>query len=85
MRWVFICRTVEIRSLSRYVTKTLESDRFVDLEVGKLWLCNFQADICTLDIFPNKNERPLRMVRVQINAQAVTMLSLISGNVFALS
>ena len=34
------------------------------------------------NLFPDKNQKPLRMCRMQITKQAVAILSLISGNVF---
>ena len=36
-------------------------------------------------VFPDKNQKPLRMCRMQIAKQAVTILSLISGNVCRIS
>ena len=63
---------LEIPDLNKYATKTLENDCFVDLEGGK------HASY----VFPDKNQKPLRMCRMPIFKQAVAIfLLLISGNV----
>ena len=79
-----ISRTSETPNLNKYGTKTLENDRFVDLEGRKLCLSYLLAVISekmfASYVFPDKNQKPLRMCRMQITEQAVAILSLISGN-----
>ena len=74
-----ISRTSEIPDLNKYATK-----KFVGLEVGKLCLNYLLAVISekmfASYVFPDKNQNPLRMCRMQITKQAVVILSLISGN-----
>ena len=83
-----ISRTSEIPDLNKYATKTLENDCFVDLEGGKLCLSNLLAAISEkmfasyAGLFPDKNQNPLSMCRMQITKQAVAILFLISGNEF---
>ena len=80
-----ISRTSEIPDLNKYATKTLENDCVIDLEGGKLCLSFLLAVISekmfASYVFPDKNQKPLRMCRMQITKQAVAILSLISGNV----
>ena len=70
--------------MNKYVAKTLENDCFVDLEGGKLCLryplAVISEKMFASYAFPDKNQKPLRMCRMQISKQAVTTLSLISGN-----
>ena len=60
----------------------------LNLEVGKLWLSFLLAVISkkmfASYVFRDKNQKPLRMSRMQITKQAVAILSLISGNGFVL-
>ena len=84
-----ISRTSEIPDLNKYATKTLENDCFVDPEGSKLSLSYLLAVISekmlASYVFPDKNQKPLRMCRMQISKQAVAILSLISGNVIIYS
>ena len=70
-----ISRTSEIPDLNKYATKTLENDCFVDLEGGKLCLSDLLAVISekmfASYVFPGKNQKPLRMYRMQISKPAV--------------
>ena len=78
-----ISRTSDKPDLNKYATKTLENDCFVDLEGSKLCLSYLLAVISekmfASYVFPDKNQKPLRMCRMQITKQAVTIVSLISG------
>ena len=80
-----ISRTSEIPDLNKYATKTLENDCFVDLEGSKLCLSYLLAVISekmfASYVFPDKNQKPLHMCRMQITKQAVAIVSLISGDV----
>ena len=80
-----ISRTSEIHDFNKYATKTLENDCFVDLEDSKLCLSYLLAVISekmfASYVFPDKNQKSLRMCRMQITKQAVAILSLISGDV----
>ena len=80
-----ISRASELPDLNKYATKMLENDCFVDLEGGKLCLSYLLAVISekmfASYVFPDKNQKPLRMCRLQITKQAVAILSLISGKV----
>ena len=73
-------RTSEIPDLNKYATKRLDNDCFIDLEVGKLCLSYLLAEISekvfVSYVFPDKNQTPLRMCRMQITKQAVASLSL---------
>ena len=70
-----ISRTSDKPELNKYATKTLENDCFIDLEGRKLCLSYLLAVISD-KIFPDKNQKPLRMRRMQI-----AFVSLISGDV----
>ena len=80
-----ISRTSDKPDLNKYATKTLENDCFVDLEGSKLCLSCLLAVISEKMFasyaFPDKNQKPLRMCRMQITEQAVAIVSLISGDV----
>ena len=80
-----ISRTSEIPDLNKYATKTLENDYFVDLEDSKLCLSYLLAVISekmfASYVFPDKNQKPLRMCRMQITTQTMAIVSLISGDV----
>ena len=56
-----------------------KNDYFIDLEVGKLFLSFLLAVISekmfASYVFPDKNQKPLRMSRMQITKQAVAILS----------
>ena len=82
-RQIFISRTLETTDLDKHANKMLKNDCFIDLEVGKLCLSFLLAAISEKMfgsyVFPNKNQKPLRMSRTQITKQAVAILSLISG------
>ena len=69
-----ISRTSEIPDLNKYATKTLENDCFVDPEGSKLSLSYLLAVISekmlASCVFPDKNQKPLRMCRIQISMQA---------------
>ena len=84
-RRIFILRPVERTDLDKYANKMFKNDCFIDLEVGKLCLSFLLAIISekmfASYVFPDKNQKPLRMCRMQITKQAVAILSLISGNV----
>ena len=84
-RRIFISRPVEITDLDKYANKMFTNDCFIDLEVGKLCLSSLLAVISekmfASYVFPDKNQKPLRMGRMQITKQAVAILSLISGKV----
>ena len=65
-----ISRTSEIPDLNKYATKTLENDCFIDLEGDKLYL-NYLLTVISEKmfasyVFPDKNQKPLRMCRMQI-------------------
>ena len=81
---IMISRTSVIPDLNKYATKTMENDCFVDREGRKLCLSYLLAVISekmfACYVFPDKNQKPLRMCRMQIIKQAVAILSLISGN-----
>ena len=66
----YVSRTSEIPDLNKYAIKTLENDCFVDLEGGKLCLSYLLAVISekvfASCVFPEKNQNPLRMCRMQI-------------------
>ena len=83
---IFISRPVETTDLAKYANKMFKNDCFIDLEVGKLCLSFLLAVISekmfASHVFPDKNQKPLRMSRMQIAKQAVAILLLISGNVF---
>ena len=49
--------------------------------MSKLSACCNSEKIFASYVFPDKNQKPLHMCRVQISKQAVAILSLISGNV----
>ena len=82
-----ISRTSKIPDLNKYVTKTLENDFFVDLEGAKLCLSyllaiiNISEKMFASYLFADKNQKLLRMCRMQMSKQVVAILSLISGNV----
>ena len=81
-----ISRTSDKPDLNKYATKTLENDCFVvDLEGSKLCLSYLLAVIFekmfASYVFPDKNQKPLRMCRMQITKQAVAIVSLICGDV----
>ena len=81
---IFISRPVETTDLDKYANKMLQSDCFIDLEVGKLFLSFVlpvisEKNVCVL-VFTDKNQKPLRVSRMQITNQAVAILSQISGN-----
>ena len=80
-----ILRTSDKPDLNKYATKTLENDCFVDLEGGQLCLSYLLAVISekmfASYVFPDKNQKLLRMFRMQITTQAVAIVSLISGDV----
>ena len=63
----------------------MENYCFVDLEDSKLCLSYLLAVISekmfASYVFPDKNQNPLRMCRMQITTQAVAFVSLISGEV----
>ena len=63
--------------------KPFKNDCFIDLEVSKLCLSFLPAvifeKVFASYVFPDKNQRPLCMGRMQITRQAVAILSLISG------
>ena len=73
-------RTSEIPDLNKCATKTLENDCFVDLEGGKLCLSYLLAviseKVSASYVFPDENQNPLRMCRMQITKEAVASLSL---------
>ena len=77
-------RTSEILDLNKYATKTLGNDCFVDLVGGKLCLSYRLAVISekmfASYVFPDKNQKPLCMCRMQITKEAVAILPLISGS-----
>ena len=77
-------RTSEILDLNKYATITLGNDCFVDLEGGKLCLSYRLAVISekmfASYVFPDKNQNPLCMCRMQITKEAVAILPLISGS-----
>ena len=79
-----ISRTSEIPDLIKHANKMFKNDCFVDLEGGKLCLSYLLAVISEKMfgsyVFPDKNQKTLRMCRMQITKQAVAILSLISGN-----
>ena len=79
-----ISRTSEIPDLPKYATKASENGCLVDLEGGKLCLSYLLAVISekmfASYVFPDKNQKPLRMCRMQITKQAVAIFPLISGN-----
>ena len=84
-RQIFISRPVETTDLDKYANKMFKNDSFIEyLEVGKLCLSFLLAviseKIFASYVFPNKNQKPLRMSRMQITKQVVAILSLISGN-----
>ena len=83
-RQIFISRPVETTDLDKYANKMFKNDCFIDLEVGKLCLSFLLAVISekmfASYVFPDKNQKPLRMSRMQITTQAVVIFSLISGN-----
>ena len=83
-RQIFISRPVETTDLNKYANKMFKNDCFIDLEVGKLCLSFLLAVISekmfASYVFPDKNQKPLRMSRMQITTQAVVIFSLISGN-----
>ena len=68
--------------------KTLENECFVDLEAGMPKLCLsyllavISEKMFASYVFPDKNQKPLRLCHMQITKQTVAILSLISGNVF---
>ena len=80
-----ISRTSDKSDLNKYATKTLENDCFVDLEGSKLCLSYLLAVISekmfASYVFPDKNQKPLRMCRMHITKQAVAIVSLISVDV----
>ena len=82
-RRIFNSRPVETTDLDKFANKTFKNDCFIDLEVGKLCLSFLLAVISekmfASYVFPDKNQKPLRMSRMQITKQAVAILSLISG------
>ena len=43
-------------------------------------IIEFATPLFASYVFPDKNQKPLRMCRMQITKQAVVILSLISGN-----
>ena len=79
-----ISRTSVILDLNKYDTKTLENDCFIHLEGGKLCLNYLLAVISekmlAAHVFPDKNQKLLRLCRMQITKQAVAILSPIFGN-----
>ena len=83
-RRIFISRPAETTDLDKYANKMFKNDYFIDLEVGKLCL-SFLLAVMSEKMFASyafldKNQKPLRMCRIQITKQAVAILSLISGN-----
>ena len=80
-RRIFISRPVETTDQDKYANKIFKNDWFIDIEVGKLCLsyllgacCNFWKNVRVLcNVFPDKNQKPLRMCRMQITNQAVAM------------
>ena len=79
-----ISRTSVILDLNIYDTKTLENDCFIHLEGGKLCLSYLLTVISekmfAAYVFPDKNQKLLRLCRMQITKQVVAILLLISGN-----
>ena len=78
-RRIFI--SVETTDLDEYANKICQkNDCFIDLEVGKQCLSFLLAvnseKMFASDVFPDKNQKPLRMSRMQITKQAVAILSL---------
>ena len=69
-----ISRTSQIPDLNKYATKMLGNDCFVDLEIVKLCLSFLLAVISekvfVSYVFPDKNQKPLRLCRMQITKQA---------------
>ena len=76
-----ISRISDKPDLNKYAT----NDRFVDLEGSKLCLSYMLAVISekmfASYVFLDKNQKPLRMCRMQITTQAVAIVSLISGDI----
>ena len=80
-RRIFISRPVGTTDLDKYANKMFNNDRFIDLEIGKLRLRFLLAVIAekmfASYVFPDKNQTPLRISRMQITKQGVAILSLI--------
>ena len=82
-RRIFISRPVAVGTtdLDKYANKMFNNDRFIDLEIGKLRLSFLLAVIAekmfASYVFPDKNQTPLRISRMQITKQGVAILSLI--------
>ena len=80
-RRIFISRPVGTTDLDKYANKMFNNDRFIDLEIGKLRLSFLLAVIAekmfASYVFPDKNQTPLRISRMQITKQGVAILSLI--------
>ena len=68
-----ISRTSEIPDLNKYATNKLPKCLSYLLAV-------ISEKMFASYVFPDKNQKPLRMCRMQITEQAVVILSLISGN-----
>ena len=79
-----ISLTSVILDLNKYETKTLENDCSIHLEGGKLCLSYLLTVISekmfAAYVFPDKNQKLLRLCRMQITKQVVATLLLISGN-----
>ena len=68
-RRVVISRPVETTDLDKYANKMFKSDCVIDLEVGKLitpLLAVISEKMFASYVFSDKNQKPLRMSRMQI-------------------
>ena len=84
-RRIFISRPAETTDLDKYANKMFKNDCFnywsrCRQTVPKLSALAVISEMFASYAFPDKNQKPLRMCRIQITKQAVAILSLISGN-----
>ena len=73
-RRIFVSRPVETTDLYKYANKMFKNNCFIDLEEGKLCL-SFLLTVISEKMFASyvfldKNQKPLRMSRMQITMQA---------------
>ena len=73
-RQILIWRPVETTDLDKYGNKMFTNDCFIDLEVGKLCpsflLAVISEKMFASNAFPDKNQKPLRMSRMQTTKHA---------------